>query len=157
MSTSDEKPEEENLNDGEKQKPLTDLQRNVKLIESWYQSYYLWNTSYFYSSCLQHRPVAPLSTYHIVHSPSASPHFVFRSTYVLNNNNINNNLLADARQQQQQRSAARRGRGDEEPHLQVYKVPSLGRRFCAELLDAFYIQIIKIIIAIALLNYTDIL
>lgn len=120
------------------------LQRNVKLIENWYQSYYMWNMSYL--SCMQSRP-PPI--YH-----SASPHLVFRSsTYVLNSNN-NSNI-------RQSSSAARpqRARGDESraAHMRVYKVPSLGRRFCAELLDAFYIQIIKIIIAIALLNYTDIL
>lgn len=139
MSTDDEKSNK---------KEESKLQRNVKLVENWYQSYYMWNTCYFYSSCMQSRP--PICQ---------SPHLVFRSTYILNNNNGNSNAnnarhRSSARQQnaRDERTAAAAA-----AHLRVYKVPSLGRRFCAELLDAFYIQIIKIIIAIALLNYTDIL
>jgi hypothetical protein len=53
-----------------------------------------------------------------------------------NNQNINNQINA---------------------HLVVYKIPTLFTRLMAEIFDAFYIQLIKIFIAIALVNYTDLL
>ena len=42
-------------------------------------------------------------------------------------------------------------------HLIIYKIPTLFTRLMAEIFDALYIQLIKIFIAIALVNYTDLL
>ncbi len=42
-------------------------------------------------------------------------------------------------------------------HLVIYKIPTLFTRLMAEVFDALYIQLVKIFIAIALVNYTDLL
>ena len=42
-------------------------------------------------------------------------------------------------------------------HLVIYKIPTLFTRLMAETLDAIYIQLFKIMIAILLANYTDLL
>jgi len=39
--------------------------------------------------------------------------------------------------------------------LPVFKVPSMWKRFLAELIDAFYIQLVKLIIVLFLINYTS--
>ncbi len=41
--------------------------------------------------------------------------------------------------------------------LNGYKIPSLYKRFMAESFDCIYIQLVKIMIVIALLNYTDLM
>jgi hypothetical protein len=39
----------------------------------------------------------------------------------------------------------------------AYKIPTLTRRFLAEVFDCIYIQFFKIILVILLLNYTDLM
>lgn len=47
---------------------------------------------------------------------------------------------------------------NQQNHVQnIYKVPSLVRRFTAECFDAFYIQCFKIALALMILNYTDLM
>jgi hypothetical protein len=43
------------------------------------------------------------------------------------------------------------------PSMISYKVPTLYKRFLAEIIDAIIIQTFKIIIAILLINFTDIM
>jgi hypothetical protein len=43
------------------------------------------------------------------------------------------------------------------PPSNGYRVPTLLKRFLAEIFDCIYIQLVKIVIVIALLNYTELM
>ena len=139
------------------QPPLeSELKRNAKLLESWYQNYYLWNSTFMLNYMMSKQESMSALNQPVV-NPSltrSSTQTLFFPTTEAFLNHLNQNRFPGG----DQRVVNVRERGDQvNAHLRFYKIPSLYRRFFAELVDAFYIQILKIIIAIALFNYTDML
>ena len=131
----------------------SEFKRNAKLLESWYQNYYLWNSTFMLNYMMSKQELAsPVSQQAVNASLTrASTQTLFFPTTEAFLNHLNQNRFPnDQRGLPNQRHQV-------DAHLRFYKIPTLYRRFFAELVDAFYIQIFKIIIAIALFNYTDLL
>lgn len=126
-----------NLNPGSEKNTLDQAHEaktkvNAELISQWYQSYYLWTSTYMLNSLLnQQKKTAPFH-----HSPAQ---------FTQNNGsqpriNINFRIL-----------------NDRPDHLILYKIPTLTKRLIAEIIDVLYIQISKIILAVLIVNYTNLM
>ncbi len=115
-------------------KPPSESQRHADLVSNWYQSYYLWTTAVMTNHVANSRMTnhaARVMNIPLGTSPSSSQPQVLRrsATFIT----------------------------PSPPALSIYKVPSLGRRFAAECLDAFYIQCVKIALVLFFINYTDLM
>jgi hypothetical protein len=118
-------------------RPPTESQRNADLVSNWYQSYYLWSTA--------------VMTNHIVNS-RVTNHAARVMNIPLTSSNSPQPPQGLPRSATFTYTAIPRI-----PAFSIYKVPSLGRRFAAECLDAFYIQCLKIGLVLFFINYTDLM
>ena len=116
-------------------KAPSDFKKTADLVQAWYQSYYIWNQTVM-ANCAMNSQLNTHQT-RVVNIPlSSSVTYTFQTRP----------------QQQQQPTLA-----NAQQQVSVYKVPSLARRFAAECFDAFYIQVIKIVMALLVVNYTDLM
>jgi hypothetical protein len=154
MSNTNSSSPESNSNDKQETKNKTETFDNKKayeLVSQWYQAYYLWTTTVMSSALLNPsllaqgvRVITPASsqmndsgtTQLLENSQSASPNIPF----------------VQSSQQQQQRVQQQQINP-----IVFYKVPTLFKRMAAELFDAFCIQLLKIGIALLIINYTEIM
>lgn len=113
-------------------KAPSDFKKTADLVNNWYQSYYLWNQTVMANSVMNSRLVN--------NQPRA-----LGVTYTFHTRH--------PQQQPQQTQPVVNG----QQQGSVYKVPSLARRFAAECFDAFYIQCFKIVLALLVINYTDLM
>lgn len=105
---------------------------NAELISQWYQNYYLWTSTYMLNSLLNQQNKAISVQQNRIptlqnNTPQPRINFNFRIV-------------------------------PERPnHLIAYKIPTLMRRFIAEIIDVLYIQISKIVLAILIIKYTNLM
>ena len=153
MSEKKEKNREVGKEDGEKKEDkskeqMYESRKNAQLVHDWYQSYYLWTSTMMASSIL-------------------NSNLINHGTRVLNlpvNSAFNNstNLGPNSRTQTQtytSRTSPPVVSNPEptRPVIPIFKIPSLLRRLAAEFIDAIYIQFVKVMFALILLNYTDLM
>lgn len=115
--------------------PVSDFKKTADLVNNWYQSYYLWNQTVMANSVMNSRLVN--------NQPRA-----LGVTYTFHSR--------PTHQQQQHRQHSQQVPNGQQQGS-VYKVPSLARRFAAECIDSFYIQCFKIVLALLVINYTDLI
>lgn len=96
------------------------------------------DSTYYQVNPVQQENVTQLNNNHNHHHHHANQINPQNVNQNVNNNNNNNSTQINA-------------------HLVIYKIPTLFTRLMAEIFDALYIQLVKIFIAIALVNYTDLL
>ncbi|CAF0790922.1 unnamed protein product [Brachionus calyciflorus] len=111
---------------------------NIELISQWYQSYYLWTSAYMLNTLMNSQNKLTPNQQNIFQPTSPQ-------TSRLNGQetrfNVNVQIQVEAFNSQPR----------------IYKIPSMLKRFTAEFIDAVYIQICKAILAIIVLNYTNII
>ena len=131
-----------------KEAEMSELKKNAQLVNDWYQSYYLWNSTVMATSILNSNLINHGSR--VLNMP-LNNNTPFTPNPLFSPSNVQNevpNLLANINQPVQQIPA---------PIVTTFKIPSLIRRLIAELFDAFYIQFVKILFALILLNYTELM
>jgi hypothetical protein len=104
-------------------------ENSIQLMDTWYQSYYLWTKLVLANQQQQHQQ-QQLTTTTTTAGTNSQPN--------QNNNSQNQQPI-------------------NQTVTVYYKVPSLMRRFVAELCDAFYVQCLKIVISLLIFNYTSIM
>jgi hypothetical protein len=129
-----------------------DNKKAYELIAQWYQAYYLWTTAAMSSALINSSMLAHGAR---VMAPTSSQMNNSTATQVLDNsqNSSSNIPFVQHTQQQQQQQRVQQ-------HINpivFYRVPTLFKRMVAEIFDAFCIQIIKIGIALLIINYTDLM
>lgn len=105
---------------------------NAELISQWYQNYYLWTSTYLLNSLLNQQ--------NKITSVQQSRIPVFQNNPSQSRININFRIVSERPN-----------------HLITYKIPTLMRRFIAEIIDVLYIQISKIVLAILIIKYTNLM
>lgn len=118
------------------QVPKSEYKQNMDLISNWYQSYYLWNSAYMANAMIS----SDLVTNRL---KALNP-----SQNTTNQSRVETPIIS---------TNARTPPTRDQTPPRSYKVPSLAKRFMAEFFDAVYIQCCKIVLAIILLNYTDLM
>ena len=113
---------------------MNNLKKTSEIVDNWYQSYYFWQNALNANSILN----SNLSHHHQNHDQRLLHNHSNQQT----TNNVPPQVVG------LQRIILR-------TELPVYKVPSMWKRFLAELIDAFYIQLVKLIIVLVLINYTS--
>jgi len=116
--------------------------KQVELLSNWYQANYLWTINYLNSSSYLNAINSPLM---IVNN-----HSFLQPCEHINVNPLPTQRTVNQSIRQQQPTR-------QPPNMLLYKVPTLYKRFLAEIIDAFIIQTFKIIIAVLLINFTDIM
>lgn len=117
---------------------MNESKKNAEILANWYQSYYFWNSATYANSFLN----------------TNNFNYQNESSKFINIQKINRRQEPFIPQPvsrvvpQLQRVIIR-------TEVPIYRVPTLLRRFLAEIIDAFYIQVLKIIIALVLINYTN--
>lgn len=119
----------------------SDYKKNLELISNWYQSYYLWNNAFMVNAILSSGLALNGNKVACWTQPSITP------------SNPEPNFQAQRNQTSQRVTSVQQV----QPQLRQYKIPSLFKRFWAEFFDAIYIQCCKIIMAILLITYTDLM
>ena len=110
---------------------MNNLKKTSEIVDNWYQSYYFWQNALNANSILNSN-----LSHHQSHDQ--------RLLHNHSNQQTANNVPVVGLQRIILRT-----------ELPVYKVPSMWKRFLAELIDAFYIQLVKLIIVLVLINYTS--
>ncbi len=131
---------------------MNENKNNLNLITQWYESYYYWNSALNINNALGLNALNCAQNSSRLFSTTRI-HNDYRSagnSASLGTNHHHHHNQNQPQQPQPQRIIIR-------TELPIYKVPSLFRRFLAELFDAVYVQIIKVIIALLLLNYTNLM
>ncbi|RNA00099.1 hypothetical protein BpHYR1_012345 [Brachionus plicatilis] len=130
MTTTNFEPHSEQSIPSQERKLKTKL--DAELISQWYQSYYLWTSTYMLNSLLnQQNKFVPIQQNQtpLTQNAASQPRI-----------NINVRIVSERPN-----------------HLIPYKIPTLTKRFIAEVIDVLYIQISKIVLAILILNYTNLI
>jgi hypothetical protein len=132
------------VTNGDKQNPyVTEVDANkmkseylkqVELLSNWYQANYLWTINYLNSSSYLSAINSPLMT-------------VNNQSFVQPCEHTHHIREQSTRQQQPRQT----------PNILSYKVPTLYKRFLAEIVDAIIIQLFKVLLAVLLINFTDIM
>lgn len=135
---------------------MNENKNNLNLITQWYESYYFWNSALNINNALGVNALIYAQNSSRLFSPTRSNN-EYRpvgesASLGANQHHYHHHHHHHNPQQppQIQRIIIR-------TELPIYKVPTLYRRFLAELFDAVYVQIIKVIIALLLLNYTNLM
>jgi hypothetical protein len=108
---------------------MNNLKKTSEIVDNWYQSYYFWQNALNANSILNSN---------LSHHQSHDQRLLHNHSNQQTANNVPVVGLQRIRTE-----------------LPVYKVPSMWKRFLAELIDAFYIQLVKLIIVLVLINYTS--
>ena len=118
--------------------PKSENKRNIELISQWYQSYYLWTSAYMLNSLMNNQSYKPIPNYP---NQVLSPQRNVPNIPTIPQTRVNINVRIQTQTVQ----------------TPNYKIPTLVRRFTAECIDALYIQVCKLILAIAIVNYTNLM
>ena len=128
----------------------------AELISNWYQAYYSWQLGYMTS--MASLPYAPphYAIYPTVSSGSRHPLLLSSASHAFSAGSAQQQAAGQARAERRAAAAPPSQTTTQPPphppQTVTYRVPSLIRRFMAECFDTVYIQVVKVFVALMLIN-----